>query len=125
MRFRRFAILLWMTLALGATSIASSRPPEEDRSNRQRHERVERQRAEHQHVERQRAERPDNSHRVARPRAHVSLDRAVVMAERRFHARVVRADSRQESDRAVYVLRLLNDSGRVWTVRVDSNGATY
>jgi uncharacterized membrane protein YkoI len=56
----------------------------------------------------------------------MSLDEAVSMAERRFHARVVRADSQQESGRTVYVLRLLNDSGRVWTVRVDAEtGAVH
>ena len=56
----------------------------------------------------------------------MSLDEAVSMAERRFHARVVRADSQQESGRTVYVLRLLNDSGRVWTVRVDAaTGAVH
>jgi uncharacterized membrane protein YkoI len=61
----------------------------------------------------------------AGPRA-MSLDEAVSMAERRFHARVVRADSQQEGGHTVYVLRLLNDSGRVWTVRVDAEtGAVH
>jgi uncharacterized membrane protein YkoI len=56
----------------------------------------------------------------------MSLDEAVSMAERRFHARVVRAEPQQESGRTVYVLRLLNDSGRVWTVRVDAaTGAVH
>jgi uncharacterized membrane protein YkoI len=54
----------------------------------------------------------------------VSMDQAVKMAEQRFKARVVRAESQQDGDRTVYVLRLLNEEGRVWTVRVDaSNGA--
>jgi hypothetical protein len=54
----------------------------------------------------------------------MSLDQAVKMAEQRFKARVVRAESQQDGGRTIYVLRLLNDSGRVWTVRVDSsNGA--
>jgi uncharacterized membrane protein YkoI len=53
----------------------------------------------------------------------VSMDQAVKMAEHRFKARVVRAESQVSDGRTVYVLRLLNDSGRVWTVRVDaSNG---
>jgi len=52
------------------------------------------------------------------------MDQAVKMAEQRFKARVVRAESQQNEGRTVYVLRMLNDSGRVWTVRVDaSNGA--
>lgn len=42
------------------------------------------------------------------------------MAERRFNARVVRAESREEGNRVVYVLRLLNDSGRVWTIKIDA-----
>jgi uncharacterized membrane protein YkoI len=46
------------------------------------------------------------------------------MAEQRFKARVVRAESQHDGDHIVYVLRMLNESGRVWTVRVDaSNGA--
>ncbi len=54
----------------------------------------------------------------------MSLDQAVSMVERRFKARVVRTEVRQEGDRKIYVLRLLNDAGRVWTVRVDaSNGS--
>ena len=54
----------------------------------------------------------------------ISLDQAVKMAEQRFKARVVRAEAQQEGGHTIYVLRLLNESGRVWTVRVDaSNGA--
>jgi len=54
----------------------------------------------------------------------VSIDQAVKMAEQRFKARVVRAEAQHDGDHTVYVLRLLNESGRVWTVRVDaSNGA--
>ena len=54
----------------------------------------------------------------------MSLDQAVSMVEKRFNARVVRTEVRNEGNRKVYVLRLLNDAGRVWTVRVDaSNGS--
>jgi uncharacterized membrane protein YkoI len=52
--------------------------------------------------------------------AGISLDQAVSLVERRFKARVVRTEVRNEGDRKVYVLRLLNDAGRVWTVRVDA-----
>lgn len=62
----------------------------------------------------------EGQQRVERPRARISLDQAVAMAERRYHARVVRADSRESDGRIVYVLRLLNESGRVWTVKVDA-----
>jgi uncharacterized membrane protein YkoI len=37
---------------------------------------------------------------------------------------VVRAETQHNEGRTVYVLRMLNESGHVWTVRVDaSNGA--
>ncbi|HYC09308.1 MAG TPA: PepSY domain-containing protein [Steroidobacteraceae bacterium] len=54
----------------------------------------------------------------------LSMDQAVQMVEQRYHARVVRAQTQNEEGRTVYVLRLLNDSGKVWTVRVNAaNGA--
>jgi uncharacterized membrane protein YkoI len=54
----------------------------------------------------------------------ISLDQAVKMAEQRFKARVVRAESQHDGGNTIYVLRMLNESGRVWIVRVDaSNGA--
>ena len=54
----------------------------------------------------------------------VSMEQAVKMAEQRFKARVVRAETQHDDGHIVYVLRMLNESGRVWTVRVDaSNGA--
>ena len=52
--------------------------------------------------------------------AGVSLDQAVAMVQQRFNARVVRADVRDEGGHTIYVLRLLNESGRVWIVRVDA-----
>jgi uncharacterized membrane protein YkoI len=55
---------------------------------------------------------------------NVSMDQAVKMAEQRFKARVVRAESQHDGNHTVYVLRMLNESGHVWTVRVDaSSGA--
>ena len=54
----------------------------------------------------------------------VSMDQAVKMAEQRFKARVVRAETQHEGARTIYILKLLNDAGHVWTVRVDAtNGA--
>ena len=50
----------------------------------------------------------------------LTKDQAVALVQRQFHARVVRADARNEGGHTVYVLRLLNDSGRVWTVHVDA-----
>jgi uncharacterized membrane protein YkoI len=54
----------------------------------------------------------------------ISMDQAVKMAEQHFHARVVKAETERDNGRTVYVLRLLNDAGRVWTVRVDAANGT-
>ena len=54
----------------------------------------------------------------------VSMDQAVQMVEHRFRARVVKAETQRDAGHIVYVLRLLDDSGKVWTVRVDAaNGS--
>jgi hypothetical protein len=50
----------------------------------------------------------------------VSLDEAVSRAEAQYHARVVRTDVQDEDGRRVYVLKLLSDNGRVFTVRIDA-----
>jgi len=50
----------------------------------------------------------------------LSLDQAVKMVEHQYHARVVKAEAARSNGRTVYVLKLLNDSGKVWTVRVDA-----
>ena len=52
--------------------------------------------------------------------AQMSMDQAVKMAEQRYHARVVKAEAQRNGAQTVYVLRLLNDSGKVWTVHVDA-----
>ena len=57
---------------------------------------------------------------VAGP-AGVSMDQAVKMAEQRFKARVVRAEAQHEGVRTIYVLKMLNEAGHVWTVRVDAS----
>ena len=62
---------------------------------------------------------PDGG-RIVIAASGMSLDQAVSMVEKRFKARVVRTETRTEGDRKVYVLRLLNEAGRVWTVRVDA-----
>jgi uncharacterized membrane protein YkoI len=54
------------------------------------------------------------------PRGSLSMDQAVRMVEERYHARVVKAQTERDEGRTLYVLRLLNDAGRVWTVRVDA-----
>ena len=50
----------------------------------------------------------------------MSMGQAVRMVEKRFGARVVRAETEQQDGRTVYVLRVLDRSGRVFTVRVDA-----
>ena len=57
---------------------------------------------------------------VAMPRADLSMDQAVRMVEERYHARVVKAETQRDEGRTLYVLRLLDEAGRVWTVRVDA-----
>jgi hypothetical protein len=53
--------------------------------------------------------------------AGVSMDQAVKMAEQHFKAKVVRAESQRDGVRTVYVLKMLNEAGHVWTVRVDAS----
>jgi len=50
----------------------------------------------------------------------ISLDEAVSRAEAQYHARVVRTDVQDEDGRKIYVLKLLSDDGRVFTVRIDA-----
>ena len=50
----------------------------------------------------------------------ISLDEAVSRAERQYQARVVRTDVQDEDGRKVYVLKLLSEDGRVFTVRIDA-----
>lgn len=65
---------------------------------------------------------PTPAHAAPAPAAAgmMTMDQAVKMAEKRFHARVVKAETQKEGGKNVYVLRLLNDTGHVWTVQVDA-----
>ena len=67
---------------------------------------------------------PPASVRTAMAAPSMSMDEAVKMAEERYHARVVKAETERGDGHIVYVLRLLNESGRVWTVRVDAASGT-
>jgi len=49
----------------------------------------------------------------------ISMDQAVNMAESRYRAKAVKAETVRSGDRVVYMIRLLSQ-GRVWTVRVDA-----
>jgi uncharacterized membrane protein YkoI len=48
------------------------------------------------------------------------MDKAVRLAQHRFRARVVRAETQTQGDRTIYVLRMLDGNGRVFAVRVDA-----
>jgi len=52
--------------------------------------------------------------------SELTLNQAVQMAQARYQARVVRADTERDGDHIYYRLRLLSADGRVFTVRVDS-----
>jgi uncharacterized membrane protein YkoI len=52
--------------------------------------------------------------------SEVSLDQAAQMAEKRFNARVVKAETVRNGDRRVHQIRLLNAQGKVWKVSVDA-----
>ena len=55
-----------------------------------------------------------------RPPHELSMDQAVKNVEQQYHARVVKAEAQHSDGRTTYVLKLLNDAGKVWTVRVDA-----
>ena len=52
--------------------------------------------------------------------ASLSLAQAVRLAQHRYRARVVRAETQTQGDRTIYVLRMLDGNGRVFAVRVDA-----
>ena len=54
------------------------------------------------------------------PAPRLSMDQAVRLVEQRYHARVVRAETRERGNRTIYVLRLLDQAGRVFIVRMDA-----
>jgi uncharacterized membrane protein YkoI len=66
------------------------------------------------------AAEPPAPGKVVAATAGVSMDQAVKMAEQRYKARVVRAEAQHDGVRTIYVLKLLNEAGHVWTVRVDA-----
>lgn len=66
---------------------------------------------------------PSRAAAILRPpprHVSISLSQAVRLAQRRFRARVVRAETQTQGDRTIYVLRMLDDTGRVFPVRVDA-----
>jgi uncharacterized membrane protein YkoI len=70
------------------------------------------------------ASAPPPTGRVVVATATVSVDQAVRLVEQRFHARVLKAQTQTDNGHTVYVMRLLNDAGKVWTVRVDATSGS-
>jgi uncharacterized membrane protein YkoI len=66
------------------------------------------------------ARAPELHHHVARAEA-LTLDAAVARAEKKYGARVVRAEEKSDDGRRVYRIRLLSDDGRVFDVTVDAS----
>jgi len=54
----------------------------------------------------------------------MSMDQAVRMVEQTYRARVVKAEAQRDNGHTIYALRLLDDSGKVWTVHVDAASGT-
>ncbi len=99
------------TLVLSAAAFTAGARPEDGEHRNRGHQ--------------ERPERNDRSQGQQRVRVRISLDRAVAMAESRYHARVVRAETRGTERGVVYVLRMLNEAGRVWTVRINGSSGNF
>ena len=56
--------------------------------------------------------------------AELSREQAVALVEKRYGARVVRAEFLDQDGRHVFVFRLLSAAGKVWIVRVDARTGT-
>lgn len=100
MKTLTLAIVLALGSALAAPAVLADRPTQAQRDHGARHG----------------------------PRAEtgISLDEAVNRAERKYRARVIRAETREANGHRVHVLRLLSEDGRVWTVKIDAaSGAEY
>ena len=54
----------------------------------------------------------------------LSREQAVALVQKRYGARVVRAEFLDQEGRHVYVFRLLSAAGRVWIVRVNARTGT-
>ena len=68
--------------------------------------------------------RQRNEHRIEP--SGLSLDQAVEMAQRRYRAKAVRAETIRQGDRRIHQIRLLAADGKVYNVRVDAeSGAMH
>lgn len=69
---------------------------------------------------------PSSTTVVAETRSdhELSREQVVALAQKRYGARVVRADTADQDGRHLYVLRLLSPAGKVWVVRVDARNGS-
>jgi len=67
---------------------------------------------------------PAAVHHTSPQRVELSLDQAVKLAQHRYRARVVRAETQTQGGRTIYLLRMLDGAGRVFAVRVDAASGT-
>ncbi len=71
-------------------------------------------------------DRRNQSRREQRAPQNVSLGEAVQMAQSRYRAKAVRAETVNNGGRRVHQIRLLSAEGKVWMVRIDAEtGAMY
>jgi uncharacterized membrane protein YkoI len=59
-----------------------------------------------------------------RAEQELSREQAVALVQKRYGARVVRAELLDQDGRHLYVFRLLSAAGKVWIVRVDARTGT-
>jgi Peptidase propeptide and YPEB domain len=59
-----------------------------------------------------------------RAEQELSREQAVALVQKRYGARVVRAELLNQDGRHLYVFRLLSAAGKVWIVRVDARTGT-
>jgi uncharacterized membrane protein YkoI len=62
--------------------------------------------------------RAKREHRAAQ--ASISLDQAVQMAQNRYGAKAVKAQTIESGGRRIHQIRLLSTGGKVWMVEVDA-----
>ena len=67
---------------------------------------------------------PVTSNAVQLADSGITMDQAVRLVEQRYRARVVKAEAQRDNGHTIYALRLLDDSGKVWTVHVDAASGT-
>jgi hypothetical protein len=70
---------------------------------------------------------PGGHGQEARPaqRPGISLGQATSMAQGRYPGRVVKAESVMQGDHVIHVIRIIDNDGRVRTVRIDAQTGAF